>query len=137
MTLRGYNKRGKPNIAMQAFPEQFPGSQTKVILYEEWRANVKRPRKVSKYQSKRLKEYALLRDAWLAIHPTCEVCGDIIHNRNQRILHHQRGRVGKLLTEMRFWSSVHHNCHIWIHTHPEQARLIGVLCEKGKWGKQQ
>lgn len=48
-------------------------------------------------------------------------------------IHHQRGRVGRLLREQRFWIPVCQVGHDWIHANIEAARGLGLICQKGQW----
>jgi hypothetical protein len=60
-------------------------------------------------------------------------------------VHHQRGRLGSLLLDQRFWIPVCARHHRWIHDHPDKARqqtvrvngeVMTLLCKRGDWGKQ-
>lgn len=50
-------------------------------------------------------------------------------------LHHSRGRVGSLLTDLEYIYPVCRRAHNYIHSHPEKARKVGLLCQKGDWNK--
>lgn len=59
-------------------------------------------------------------------------------------VHHQRGRLGELLIDTRFWIPLCFPCHRNVHDRPEVAREIKVcvdgkwlalLCEKGEWNR--
>lgn len=47
--------------------------------------------------------------------------------------HHTRGRRGALLLDKRFWVAVSDAGHRWIHSNPQEARSLGLLCDKGQW----
>lgn len=49
-------------------------------------------------------------------------------------IHHMRGRLGKLLTDERYFMAVCRKAHLWIHDNIELARQRGWICETGKWG---
>jgi hypothetical protein len=51
-------------------------------------------------------------------------------------IHHKRGRLGALLTNGLYFVPVCQDCHHWISTHPDEARSLNLLCEKGMWHKQ-
>lgn len=48
-------------------------------------------------------------------------------------VHHQRGRLGSLLMDERFWIPVCAGCHDFIHNNISVARRLGLICEAGKW----
>ena len=68
--------------------------------------------------------------------------------RNQRANqnHHQRGRLGPLLMDKRFWIPVSGKGHRWINAHPAAARKrfafltdgrnLTLLCQIGEWNTQ-
>lgn len=49
--------------------------------------------------------------------------------------HHSRGRIGRLLLDRRFWTPVSAAGHEWIHANIEEARGIGLICQRGEWHK--
>lgn len=95
-------------------------------------------RKVSPGQAKRMAEYRAkvrpwLREKFCAVFPwlDAEEC------------HHQRGRVGPLLMDERYWIPVSRDGHYRINYSPEWARRtfavladprkITLLCARGEW----
>ena len=50
-------------------------------------------------------------------------------------IHHTRGRIGKLLLDRRYWLGLCEKGHEFVHKNIEEARAMGLICEKGKWGK--
>ena len=48
--------------------------------------------------------------------------------------HHRRGRAGRLLMDERFWTPLCSRHHRWVHDNIAEARALGLICEKGKWG---
>jgi len=50
--------------------------------------------------------------------------------------HHTRGRAGKLLLTEKYWIPLCERCHRWVHQNIKQARLLNLICEKGKWGNE-
>ena len=76
-----------------------------------------------------LKEYYAMRARFLANVDLCEVC----HTDRPVEIHHRRGRVGPLLTDLRHLLATCSKCHDWIHEHVEEARTLGYICEKGLW----
>lgn len=47
--------------------------------------------------------------------------------RRTEDVHHIRGREGLLLFDMRNWLATCRECHNWIHTHPKEAKELGLL----------
>jgi hypothetical protein len=50
-------------------------------------------------------------------------------------IHHSRGRIGKLLTDERFFIGVCREAHSWIGRNVESARKLGLICARGHWNK--
>lgn len=89
----------------------------------------KRIRRVSIKKAADLKEYYAMRARFLANVDLCEVC-----NTERPVeIHHRRGRVGPLLTDLRHLLATCHRCHKWLHENIEEARTLGYICEKGLW----
>ena len=65
---------------------------------------------ISEKQLKALKDYRIVRDEFMSSHPICEArlseC-----TKNATDLHHKKGRVGKLLTDKKFFMAVCRSCH--------------------------
>lgn len=49
-------------------------------------------------------------------------------------VHHQRGKVGPLYLDERFWLPVSRAGHRWIHDHPRESRALGLI--GGPWNHQ-
>lgn len=78
-----------------------------------------RPR--SKKRSRQEREYAKLRKEYLDDHEYCEVCGSFLANQ----IHHRAGRIGKLLTNTKFFLAVCPTCHKLIEERPQWAKEKG------------
>lgn len=67
-------------------------------------------------------EYRIIRAEYLEKHPICEVynCG---HKSEQ--VHHKKGRIGKLLTNKKYFLAVCDTCHKYIELHPAWAKAQG------------
>ena len=72
--------------------------------------------------------YRQLKADHFRAHPLCVRCG-----KKATDIHHTRGRLGELLTDMRHWRSLCRVCHQWAHQNIAEARKVGLICEKGKW----
>lgn len=79
-------------------------------------------RRRSKKRAKQEREYLKLRDWYLSRQPTCEVKGC---NCQSTEIHHKKGRVGDLLTDIRFFLAVCWVCHVYIETQPLWAKERG------------
>ncbi len=94
---------------------------------------------MSKKRQRESKAYSLLRAAFLENKPKCEACfhvtgygmftakgRDMLANRSCDV-HHIRGRTGGNYLNTDTWLAVCRKCHNWIHNHPQDARMIGLL----------
>jgi hypothetical protein len=70
-----------------------------------------------------LKEYRVVRDRYLADNKVCE--HPDCKNPSED-LHHAKGRVGKLLTDVRYFKALCRKCHRWVEENPEQSKEIGL-----------
>lgn len=82
-------------------------------------------RKVSSKHAKELERYYKLRNAYMAEHPVCEMCG----KEPSVDLHHRRGR-GKYLCEVAYFMALDRKCHDYIHKHGAWARSKGYLISR-------
>jgi hypothetical protein len=85
----------------------------------------KKPEPIAKRSKKRAKQerdYEKVRDAYLTVFPICEVhnCG-----MKSKDVHHKRGRIGSLLTDINYFMAVCRKCHSYIELHPEWAKIQG------------
>lgn len=85
----------------------------------------KKPRKAMNPISHKLKQerksYNQIKELWL-VGKICPVTG-----RPAEQVHHIRGRLGKLLCDVRYWLPVTQEGHLWIHSFPNEAREKGWL----------
>jgi len=58
--------------------------------------------------------------------PLCKarINGICVHQTSD--IHHQKGRVGELLTDQDYWLPVCRPCHSWIELHPTEAQKKGL-----------
>jgi len=75
-----------------------------------------RLRPVSKKRAKQIKEYAKVRQEYLSLNPSCEICG-----KSGTQIHHKKGRFQERLNDKNFFMSVCSCCHQWIHNNPQVA----------------
>jgi hypothetical protein len=79
---------------------------------------------ISRVSDKRSRQevlYYAARKVYLKHHPTCHAnihpCCSIMSTD----VHHQKGRIGDLLLDQKFWLPVCRGCHDYIELHPEEA----------------
>jgi hypothetical protein len=90
----------------------------------------KRPiRRISRKRMRSQIIYRRRKQGFMAKHPRCQCCKRALSED----LHHKRGRIGRLLTDERFWMAVCRPCHDRIHRHPAEAVERGYLAGPGEW----
>lgn len=93
-------------------------------------------RPVSKKRGEQLKIYKSLRQEFLKANPLCQNvdCPTLNgHRRTATEVHHSRGKTGTMLLQVKWFRALCSWCHRWVHDNPNKARVLGLLCEKGKW----
>lgn len=78
--------------------------------------------KVSVKRAKENKEYSHLRSMYLEMFPVCEV--ENCNNKSTQI-HHKKGRIGSLLTDVEYFLCVCDVCHKYIELNPVLAKIQG------------
>jgi pullulanase/glycogen debranching enzyme len=75
--------------------------------------------------------YSVLRIKFLKEHSMCEAhltgC-----TQSSTDVHHKRGRIGTLLTDIKYWLAVCRHCHDWIEKHPEESKEKGLSLDRLK-----
>jgi hypothetical protein len=71
------------------------------------------------------KEYAKVKQAYLALHPICERC----KKTKSQDIHHKAGRVGQWLCRYEFFAAVCRSCHDAIHENGVAARKQGWIID--------
>lgn len=74
-----------------------------------------------------LKEYRVVRDAYMRDHKICEhpECSS-----PSTELHHRKGRIGKLLTDSRYFCALCHDHHEWAEKNPILAKELGLSVDR-------
>ena len=74
-----------------------------------------------------LKEYRVVRDAYMRDHKICEYpeC-----NSPSTELHHSKGRIGKLLTDPLYFKALCHAHHEWAEKNPILAKELGLSVDR-------
>lgn len=79
-------------------------------------------KKLSQKRSNQNSEYLKLRMEFLSDNPKCQII-DCKKESNQ--VHHRKGRIGKLLTDLRYFFAVCAECHEKIELYPLWAKKHG------------
>ena len=79
-------------------------------------------RKVSKKHQVNLKEYKVVRDAFLEENPRCQFEGC---NREATEVHHVAGRNGKLLSNPKYFMAICRDHHVWCELNSIEAKEKG------------
>ena len=74
-----------------------------------------------------LREYRVVRDAYMRDHKVCEhpEC-----NSPSTELHHSKSRIGKLLTEPLYFKALCHAHHEWTEKNPILAKELGLSVDR-------
>jgi hypothetical protein len=82
-------------------------------------------RRHSKKRAKEERSYSALRKEFLEANPECEAKLKMCRGEATDV-HHMVGRVGENLLDTDTWLAVCRPCHLWIESHPEQAKELGL-----------
>jgi len=84
---------------------------------------LKRIKSVSDKRLAELAEYRVVRDLYLREHPICEFytcdCREVE-------LHHGKGKIGKLLTNPKYFKALCREHHSWTELNPVEAKELGL-----------
>lgn len=102
-------------------------------IHQYLRTDPKKPkksiRKVSLKMVTELQKYRFIRAEYLARYPKCQAKLEGCTKGSTQI-HHQKGRIGDLLTDSTHFLAVCHNCHHWIELHPVEAKEKGFSLQR-------
>lgn len=86
-----------------------------------------RIKSVSDKKLAELKEYRVVRDGYLDTHKVCEhpECKNLSED-----LHHAKGRVGSLLTDVRYFKALCRRCHRWVEENVNEAKKLGLSVDR-------
>ena len=94
-----------------------------INLPQKDKSVLKRIKSVSDKKLVELAEYRVVRDQYLKDHPICEFytcdCREVE-------LHHAKGRIGSLLTDIRYFRSLCREHHQWAEKNPVLAKEMGL-----------
>lgn len=118
-----YHKQRGTKIDKKDKPDIDTDESEKVAKSTVPRAKSKRIKPVSDKQAERLKEYRIIRDKFIQDNPTCMYpeC-----SKQATDLHHAKGRVGNLLTDIKWFKSLCREHHIFIEENPTLAKEMGL-----------
>ena len=102
-----------------------PYSKSSSTFHAEREKKEPKAKKAIAKKSKKLidaeKIYNKERKAYLQAYPYCETnCG-----MGASQIHHRKGRIGSLLTNINYFMAVCAECHKWIEEHPLEAKEKG------------
>ena len=87
-----------------------------------------KPKAISFMSDKRKvenKEYLKAREEYLLEHPKCEANLAGVCRKKATEIHHICGRLGRLLTNGKYFLAACRGCHDWIEMNPEKAKELG------------
>jgi len=93
-------------------------------------------KKQSKGREREMRQYYQERNEWLLLpqNAACAVCLCLGETpRAATEVHHQRGRIGRLLRDQRFWIPTCRQCREIPHERPAWAREMGLLSASKDW----
>ena len=80
-------------------------------------------RQVSKKKAKELAEYSKVKAEYFKLNPVCEYPSC---QSTDVQLHHRAGRIGSLLTDIRYFCSLCHDHHQYVELQPIKAKELGL-----------
>ena len=83
-------------------------------------------------RAKQEREYSKVRRTFLLSSPVCTAQLPNICTHHSTDVHHKKGRIGELLTDVTFFLSVCRQCHDWIEMHPIEAKELGFSISRSK-----
>lgn len=129
-----HHDREDGNVAIRYVPSKLQAKKVDVVDYFSLAPakKIKQPivvkntepiKRLSKAQMKRLAQYRVVRDEYLAEHPVCEYPGC---NCTDVTLHHKDGRIGAYLTNKKFFCSLCPKHHRFAEENPVIAKTMGL-----------
>jgi len=76
-------------------------------------------------RAKQERDYSKIRKAYLLSSNTCKAQLPNTCTHHSTEVHHKMGRIGDLLTNIKYWLPVCRQCHQWIEEHPIEAKELG------------
>lgn len=94
--------------------------------FQEFKKGVKPIPKMSEHTKFQLKLYKLARDKFLLNNPLCQKC----KKKPATQVHHKKGRIGDLLTNVKYFMALDEDCHRYIELNPIEAKKKGWSIER-------
>lgn len=154
MSLYGYQPKYKKALWVARYPSQEQAKPVAAPVRRQQAVRALPPRKpiraVSKAKAVELRLYRQEARAFVAAAKARgERCGVVAAVKELRDgmkyghpisdamneVHHQRGRLGSLLRDQRFWRAVSKQGHRWLHSNINKARAMGFMAAPGEWNK--
>lgn len=91
-----------------------------------------KPKPIKQLSDKRADEnkgYLEKREKHLKENPNCQIPVEGC-TKKAKSVHHSKGRLGKLLTDERYFKSACDNCHDWAERHPDEAKEKGYSFDR-------
>lgn len=85
---------------------------------------------ISDAQKKRLAEYRIVRDKYMKENPICQARLPIICTNYASEIHHKGGKIGSMLTNVKYFLAVCRACHNWIGNNHASAMNLGLVVER-------
>ncbi len=82
-------------------------------------------RRLSKKRAKQYRDYSKVRKDFLLENPYCQarIPGCMIEATE---VHHSKGKIGDMLTDINNFVAICRSCHGWVETHPAKAKEMGL-----------
>lgn len=74
-------------------------------------------KRVSDKRAKQFRQYKIVKNSFMQDNTNCNRCSGVATE-----VHHTNGRYGERLNDVNYFMAVCRNCHIYIHSHPQESR---------------
>ncbi len=133
-------------IADKGKPTTSPNATSQQVQRMTHHPKVKHIKRASPKKTAERREYEKLKAEWFPANLKCSGCKPKGREwvRKATDLHHQRGRLGALLCNARFWLPLCGLCHSWVHNNIAVARELTadhhsglkLIAGPGQWNTQ-
>jgi hypothetical protein len=124
---------GKKLISKRCFDQPkfcYQKFQKEKYLEKQKSKEVKPVKPIKRVADKRAKKniiYEKNKKEYFLKHPNCEFPGCQSEDIS---LHHSKGKIGKLLTDIRYFKSLCWPHHFWCELHPKEAKELGLSLDR-------
>lgn len=81
-------------------------------------------------RAKQEREYSKVRKEFLLANPLCEARIPQLCTTDSVQVHHKAGRIGDLLTDVRYFLPVCDACHKWVELHPLESKELNLSTDR-------